>query len=90
MLQNGQKQNTIDPAKTLQGEAGVFELISPGGEHFKVECRSQASICSLVSTEYPTQNWEVTKIADLPQSVHAGEFEEGRPRTRAAGAGSRS
>jgi hypothetical protein len=78
MYELGAKFETIDLAKALANESGVFEAVSPGGEIFKVECRPGASIASL-TPQRTHGNWQVTKVAE---STSAGQ-----PLTRAAGAG---
>ena len=77
MYELGAKFETIDLAKALSNEAGVFEAISPAGEVFKVECRLGSSIASLTPQRTPG-NWQVTKVAELPA---------GHQVARAAGAG---
>lgn len=73
---------THDPAKLLEAEAGIFEVVSPGGDIFQYVCRTGRSItnqrfirndASLASG----QNWRVTKVGELrteqsaSPSVHA-------------------
>ncbi|PYU15117.1 MAG: hypothetical protein DMG37_05740 [Acidobacteria bacterium] len=77
MYELGTKFETIDLAKALANETGVFEAISPGGETFKVECRLGASIASLTPNR-THGNWQVVKLAELPT---------GQQSARAAGAG---
>lgn len=88
-MKNGETLQTIDPGKTLHGENGQFEVRSPAGENFRVECRQNQSISSIRSVDHPNQNWTVTKIADLPQSQQeeSGQY-SGGSRARAAGSGS--
>lgn len=83
MLNLGQKLQTVDVAKALHNENGIFEATSPQGEILRVECRQGYSVSSI--TSHDNGNWQVHKIAELPAR---SEEQEPRGRARAAGAGS--
>lgn len=67
MYRLGQSFNTVDPAKALQNEHGVFEVVSPKGETLRLECHAGASIASITTLENPGE-WKITKIAELTEA----------------------
>lgn len=73
----GHSVKTTDIAKTLQGQKGVFEAISPKGETFRIECHPNHSIVSLTNADNPNRNWEIKKVSEATsedeQSRAAGQ-----------------
>lgn len=76
MYKLNDKFQTQDLGKALLDETGIFEAISPSGQHFRVEARQGHSIVSLTESNN-TGNWQCHKVAELTNPTQA----------RAAGAG---
>ncbi|HXE76106.1 MAG TPA: hypothetical protein VNN18_10790 [Candidatus Xenobia bacterium] len=70
MLRLNETTYTHDPAKLLEAEAGVFEVVSPGGDIFQYVCRTGRSITNqrFVRNDPSLQGgtlWRVTKLGEI-------------------------
>jgi hypothetical protein len=67
-LQLGSTVNTLDVAVALQGEYGIFRVVTPKGESMLVTCERGHSISHVaLEDRNSNQPFRITKITDAPQ-----------------------
>ena len=75
MLKLGDRYETQNPAQFLAGEAGTFNVWTPGGEVQKFECAPGHSISSIETVETGNQtraNYLIEKIGEPVPFVGSG------------------